>query len=79
MRSFTFSHAITRRPASSIIAGLRAVDTGTPDLGMMQAHHADYIAALRSTGAVVVELAAMEAFPDSVFVEETILSISLRN
>lgn len=75
MQSFTFSHAITRRPSTSIIAGLRAVDTGTPDLALMQAHHVDYIAALRSTGAEVVELAALEAFPDSVFVEDTALCL----
>ncbi|GLS87011.1 NG,NG-dimethylarginine dimethylaminohydrolase protein [Cypionkella aquatica] len=75
MRSYTFSHAITRRPSASIIAGLRAVDTGTPDLAVMQAHHADYIAALRSTGAQVLELDAMEAFPDSVFVEDTALCL----
>lgn len=75
MRSFTFSHAITRRPSASIIAGLRAVDTGTPDLALMQAHHADYVAALRSTGAEVVELGALEAFPDSVFVEDTALCL----
>lgn len=75
MKSFTFSHAITRRPSASITAGLRAVDTGTPDLGLMQAHHAAYIAALRSTGATVVELDAAEAFPDSVFVEDTALCL----
>ena len=75
MQSYTFSHAITRRPAASIVAGLRAVDTGTPDLALMQAHHADYIAALRSTGAEVIELDAMEAFPDSVFVEDTALCL----
>ena len=75
MRSYTFSHAITRRPSTSIVAGLRAVDTGTPDLALMQAHHADYVAALRSTGAVVVELPALEAFPDSVFVEDTALCL----
>ena len=75
MQSYTFSHAITRRPSASIIAGLRAVDTGTPDLALMQAHHADYIAALRSTGAEVIELAALDAFPDSVFVEDTALCL----
>ena len=75
MQSYTFSHAITRKPATSIIAGLRAVDTGTPDLGVMQAHHTDYIAALRATGAEVIELAALEAFPDSVFVEDTALCL----
>ena len=75
MKSYRFSHAITRRPATSIIAGLRAVDIGAPDLALMQAHHADYIAALKSTGAVVVELPALEAFPDSVFVEDTALCL----
>ena len=75
MRSYSFTHAITRKPSASIVAGLRAVDTGTPDLGLMQRHHADYVAALRSTGATVVELDALEAFPDSVFVEDTALCL----
>lgn len=70
-----FTHAITRRPAASIIKGLRAVDTGTPDLALMQSHHDSYIATLRETGATVVELAALEAFPDSVFVEDTALCL----
>ncbi len=74
-RSFRFSHAITRRPAVSIIAGLRAVDTGAPSLDLMLRHHADYVAALRSTGATVIELPALEAFPDSVFVEDTALCL----
>lgn len=74
-RSFRFSHAITRRPAASIIKGLRAVDTGNPDLGLMQRHHDDYVAALRSTGATVIELEAMDAYPDSVFVEDTALCL----
>jgi dimethylargininase len=70
-----FTHAITRRPAASIIRGLRAVDTGTPDLALMQAHHAAYVATLRETGATVVELPPLEAFPDSVFVEDTALCL----
>jgi dimethylargininase len=70
-----FTHAITRRPATSIIQGLRAVDTGTPDLALMQAHHAAYIANLRETGATVVELPVLEAYPDSVFVEDTALCL----
>jgi dimethylargininase len=70
-----FTHAITRRPATSITAGLRAVDTGTPDLALMQAHHAAYIAALRETGATVLELPPLEAYPDSVFVEDTALCL----
>ena len=32
MRSTHFTHAITRQPPASAIHGLRAVDTGAPDL-----------------------------------------------
>lgn len=73
--STRFTHAITRRPSASITKGLRAVDTGTPDLALMLAHHADYIAALQATGATVVELPPLEAYPDSVFVEDTALCL----
>ena len=74
-RSFRFSHAITRKPGRSITGGLRAIDTGTPDLALMQDHHATYVAALKATGATVVELDAAEDFPDSVFVEDTALCL----
>ncbi len=74
-RSFRFTHAITRKPAASITDGLRAVDTGSPSLVLMAQHHADYIAALQSTGATVVELDALDAYPDSVFVEDTALCL----
>lgn len=75
MRSYRFSHAITRQPPASAINGLRAIDTGTPDLALMRHHHAAYVAALKSTGATVVELPALEAFPDSLFVEDTALCL----
>jgi dimethylargininase len=74
-RSFRFTHAITRKPAASATDGLRAVDIGTPDLTLMRQHHADYVAALKSTGAHVIELEALEAFPDSTFVEDTALCL----
>jgi dimethylargininase len=70
-----FTHAITRRPAASITNGLRAVDTGTPDLAVMQADHDLYIATLRGTGATVIELPPLDAYPDSVFVEDTALCL----
>lgn len=75
MRSFHFSHAISRRPAASIIRGLRAVDTGSPDLALMETHHRAYVAALRATGAHVTVLEPLEDFPDSVFVEDTALCL----
>lgn len=74
-RSYQFTHAITRKPGQSIIDGLRAVDVGTPDLSLFQQHHADYVAALESTGAKVIILPALEEFPDSVFVEDAALCL----
>lgn len=74
-RSFRFTHAICRLPAPSITRGLRAVDTGAPDLAIMLAHHADYVAALRATGAEVTVLPALPDYPDSVFVEDTALCL----
>ena len=73
--TFQFRRAITRAPGSSIIDGLRATDTGTPDLDRMRADHALYVASLRETGAEVIELPALEAFPDAVFVEDTALCL----
>ncbi len=73
--SYTFTHAICRRPGAAATKGLRAVDTGTPDTDLFLEHHADYIAALQSTGAHVTELAADEAFPDGCFVEDAALCL----
>lgn len=73
--SFEFSRAVTRQPASSIINGLRATDIGTPDLAKMRAAHAAYVAALKSTGAKVIELAPLDDYPDAVFVEDTALCL----
>ena len=74
-RSCTFTHAIVRRPASTVVDGLRAVDAGAPDHSSFERHHADYVDALRSTGAVVEVLPPLEAFPDSVFIEDTALCL----
>lgn len=73
--SFRFTHAICRLPAASVTHGLRAVDTGSPDLALMLAHHADYVATLRSAGAEVTVLPALPHYPDSVFVEDTALCL----
>ena len=40
-RSYRFSHAITRRPAASIVQGLRAVDRGAPSLALMARQQAE--------------------------------------
>ena len=74
-RSFTFTHAICRKPAATIVDGLRAVDTGAPSLDLFQRHHADYVAALESTGAEVTVLDALDDYPDSVFIEDAALCL----
>ncbi|WP_435661593.1 arginine deiminase family protein [Leisingera caerulea] len=73
--AFEFTRAITRRPASTIAQGLRAEDIGNPDLESMLKAHAAYVAALRSTGAEVIELDPLEAYPDAQFVEDTALCL----
>lgn len=73
--SYTFTHAIVRAPGNSILDGLRALDTGAPELSRFKQHHQDYIAALESTGATVIQLEANEEFPDSVFVEDSALCL----
>ncbi len=73
--SYQFTHAITRRPAKSVVAGLRAEDHGNPNFDQMLTDHASYVAALRETGAEVIELPALEDFPDAVFVEDAALCL----
>jgi len=73
--SYTFTHAITRKPAASVVKGLRAVDTGPPDFEQMLQDHAHYVATLRGTGAEVIELPALDEYPDAVFVEDTALCL----
>ncbi|OED37644.1 dimethylarginine dimethylaminohydrolase [Chromatiales bacterium (ex Bugula neritina AB1)] len=74
-RSYSFTHAILRQPAHSIVDGLRAVDSGTPDLALFTEHHAAYATALESTSAAITLLDPIEEFPDSVFVEDTALCL----
>ena len=74
-RSYRFTHAVTRLPAMSAVQGLRAEDTGAPDIALFRQHHADYVAALKSTGAEVIELPPMEEYPDSCFVEDAALCL----
>ena len=35
-RSYRFTHAITRLPAMSAVSGLRAVETGAPDIALIR-------------------------------------------
>ena len=66
-----FSNAIVRRPSRSLVAGITSSpELGTPDYERALLQHGAYVGALRSCGVSVVELEAMEEYPDSCFVED---------
>lgn len=73
MRFTDFNNAIVRTPAGSVTQGLRAVDTGAPDYDAVLAEHASYVRALEQAGVAVEVMPALEAYPDSVFVEDAAL------
>ena len=70
-----FSHAFTRQPGASIANGLRAEDGGDPNAERFLIAHGEYVAALRATGAAVTVAPPLEAYPDSVFVEDPALCL----
>ena len=74
-RSYNFTHAITRKPSKAVVRGLTSQDRGVPDFKLMNIHHMDYVKALKKAGANVIELDALEDFPDSTFVEDTALCL----
>ncbi|MEI9932600.1 MAG: arginine deiminase-related protein [Rhizomicrobium sp.] len=69
-RVFDFTHAIARVPGHSVVNGLRDNTSVTPTFERVLEQHTAYVAALRKAGLAVDVLPALEAFPDSVFVED---------
>jgi dimethylargininase len=69
----SFNRAIVRTPSRSVVDGLRAVDLGAPSYEGVLAEHAAYVCTLEAAGVTVDVLPALEAFPDSVFVEDAAL------
>ncbi|MDI7861983.1 arginine deiminase family protein [Rhizobiaceae bacterium n13] len=70
---YRFNSVIVRTPSQSVVNGLRADDRGNPTHAGVKAEHDAYIAAMRDAGVEVTVLPALEAFPDSVFVEDPAL------
>lgn len=73
MQVFEFNSAIVRAVPRSVVDGLRATDTGSPDFAGVVAEHAGYVRALEGAGVAVEILPTLEAYPDSLFVEDTAL------
>ena len=70
---FDFNAAIVREPGRSVVDGLRAGSGPSPEYAAVIAEHRAYVDALRAAGLTVTVLPALEAFPDSVFVEDPAL------
>ena len=64
---------MVRTPPRSVVDGLRAVDLGAPSYDGVLREHAAYVRALQDAGVAVDTLAPLEAFPDSLFVEDVAL------
>jgi dimethylargininase len=73
---FTFNNALVRTPCHAIVNGLRAVDVGAPSYQTVLAEHAGYVAALEAAGVAVELLPELDAYPDSMFVEDPALVFS---
>jgi dimethylargininase len=70
---YHFNSAIVREPSRSVVDGLRAGERASPTYERVKVEHDDYIAAMREAGIQVTILPALEAFPDSIFVEDPAL------
>jgi dimethylargininase len=68
--------AIVRSPGRSVAGGLRAADRGDPSFEGVLAEHEAYLSALAAAGVELVRLPPLEAFPDSIFVEDPALVFS---
>jgi dimethylargininase len=72
-RVFDFDHAIVRTPARSVTGGLRGGGGPDPSYDGVRAEHSAYVRALLAAGVQVEVLPPLEAFPDSMFVEDPAL------
>ena len=66
-----FTQALVLRPCRAMVRGLSSAGLGPPDASRALEQHAAYVEALRDCGLQVTVLEADEAYPDSVFVEDT--------
>ncbi len=66
-----FTKALARKPCRNLVHGISGAGMGPPDYGKAVEQHAAYVEALRGCGLAVTVLEADEAYPDSVFIEDT--------
>jgi dimethylargininase len=76
MRVFEFTNAIVREPGKSVVQGLRSDPRAVPTYEGVLAEHRAYGDVLAEAGLAIDILPPLEAFPDSVFVEDPALVFS---
>lgn len=76
MRVFEFTNAIVREPGHSVVNGLKSDSTAVLSYAGVLAEHRAYVDALAEAGLAIDILPPLEAFPDSVFVEDPALVFS---
>jgi dimethylargininase len=70
---FNFTNALVRAPARSVIHGLSTQPGPRPTFESIVGEHTQYIDALKVCGLSVELLPPLEAYPDSIFVEDPAL------
>ena len=73
---FEFNRALVRAVPLTVADGLRAVDRGAPSYEGVASEHAAYVRALEDAGVAVETLPRLDAYPDSIFVEDPALVFS---
>jgi dimethylargininase len=65
-----FTHAITRLPGKNFAEGITTANLGKPGYARLIQQHAAYMGVLKQLGLTVIELAALDLYPDAYFVED---------
>lgn len=66
-----FTHCIIRKPGKSLVKGISNANLGIPNYELAVSQHEAYKSGLIKAGCQVIELPALEEFPDACFVEDT--------
>lgn len=74
MRVFEFTNAIIREPGESVVKGLKSDASAQPSYPRILVEHRAYADALAEAGLAIDILPPLEAFPDSMFVEDPALT-----
>src|ERR1700733_13974407 len=70
---FNFTNALVRAPARSVVHGLSTQPGLRPTFEAIAGEHTQYVDALKACGLSVELLPPLEAYPDSIFVEDPAL------